>query len=181
MKLRLFRGVRNWGQNECRISYTCPRITHKAHVFWGQNHENLVHPGKELRPPRVILFLVHFQLEETLFPNLFRPFFCFKLRCLWTSHKFLKVLHTIFSAGRLRAVLTANLGTLSFISWRCCMGFLPQTSPQIAKTRRHIFSYLYSTLKAWRKGALTVLDFKTKKKYWPVCVPTRDSVGLEER
>ena len=43
---------RNWGQNECRISYTCPRITHKAHVFWGQNHENLVHPGKELRPPR---------------------------------------------------------------------------------------------------------------------------------
>ena len=47
------RGGRNWGQNECRISYTCPRITHKAHIFWGQNHENLVHPGKELRPPRM--------------------------------------------------------------------------------------------------------------------------------
>ena len=51
------RGVRNWGQNECRISYTCPRITHKAHVFWGQNHENLVHSGKELRPPRKNLSL----------------------------------------------------------------------------------------------------------------------------
>ena len=24
------------------------------------------------------------------------------------------------------------------------------------------------------------MDFKTKKKYWLVCVPTRDSVGLEE-
>ena len=41
------------GQNDCRISYTCPRITHRPKVFWGQNHENLVHPGKELRPPRI--------------------------------------------------------------------------------------------------------------------------------
>ena len=107
-------------------------------------------------------FSCTFNWRRPCSPTYLGLFFCFKLRCLWTSHKFLKVLHTIFSAGRLRAVLTANLGTLSFISWRCCMGFLPQTSPQIAKTRRHIFSYLYSTLKAWRKGALTVLDFKTK-------------------
>ena len=48
----ILRGGRNWGQNECRISFTCPRITHQAHVFWGQNHENLVYPGKELRSPR---------------------------------------------------------------------------------------------------------------------------------
>ena len=39
-------------QYECRFSYTFPRITHKAHVFWGQNHENLVHHRKELRPLR---------------------------------------------------------------------------------------------------------------------------------
>ena len=45
------RGGRNWGQNECRISYTCPRITHKVHVFWGQNHENLVHPEKGVAIP----------------------------------------------------------------------------------------------------------------------------------